>query len=162
MTPTMTPKMRAMIVAASLVAAVGATANAQRSDTTSPLTTTAGVYTAEQATRGETVFKAKCLECHVPTEYTGDAFNSKFVGGTTFDMFELIRSSMPQNDPGSLSKEQYTDLVAYVFSLNALPVGKSELSIDKDAQKAIKIEAKPPLNHTITRSRIHHGSPHIR
>ena len=35
--------------------------------------TLAGVYSETQATRGETVYKTSCLECHVPTDYTGDA-----------------------------------------------------------------------------------------
>lgn len=164
----MTRMTKAVLAAAALVAAAGATAlaptaRAQGGDPPpAAKSTSVGVYTTEQASRGEVVYKAKCLECHVPADYTGDAFASKFVGGTTFDMLELIRSTMPQNDPGSLTREQYTDLVAYFFSINALPAGTVELPTDKDAQKAIKVEAKPPLTHTITRSRIHHGSPHIR
>jgi mono/diheme cytochrome c family protein len=106
--------------------------------------TLAGVYSEAQATRGETVYKSTCLECHVPGDYTGDAFKSKFVGGTAFDMWELIRSTMPQNNPSSLTNEQYTDVVAYLFKLNELPTRSADLPANKDSLKAIKVEAKPP------------------
>jgi mono/diheme cytochrome c family protein len=105
--------------------------------------TLAGVYSEAQAGRGETVYKTNCLECHVPTDYQGDAFKSKFVGGTALDMWEQIRSTMPQNNPGSLTNEQYTDLVAYLFKLNALPTRNADMPANKDSLKAIKVEAKP-------------------
>ena len=127
--------------------------------------TLAGVYTEVQAGRGESVFKASCLECHVPSDYEGDAFKAKFVGGTAFDMFEQIRTSMPQSDPGSLSRQQYADLVAYLFQLNALPAGKNELATEADALKAIKVEAKNPQASQATKSTrmgLRHGPPHIR
>ena len=129
--------------------------------------TKAGVYTDAQADRGEGVFKKSCLECHVPSDYQGDAFKSKFVGGSAFDMFEEIRTSMPQSDPGSLPKQEYADLLAYFFKLNGLPSGKSEVGIDPAALKAIKVEAKDPsllrtTLHTTLQHGFRHGSPHVR
>ncbi len=130
-----------------------------------------GVYTDLQATRGEAVFQKSCLECHVPSDYQGDAFKSKFVGGTAFDMFESIRIAMPQSDPGSLPRQQYADLLAYFFKINALPAGTSEIGIEPDALKSIKVEAKDTLAvragrmgrpAKTPRNGIHHGSPHIR
>ncbi len=108
------------------------------------------------------MFKKSCLECHVPDDYIGDAFKSKFVGGTVYDMWEQIRSSMPQADPGSLTKEQYTDLVAYLFQLNALPTRDADMPAVVDSLKAIKVEAKPPSVHSTHGKRIRHGSSHIR
>jgi hypothetical protein len=125
--------------------------------------TLAGIYSDAQASRGEGIFNKTCLSCHVPTDYQGDAFQSKFVGGTVFDMFETIRSSMPQDDPGSLTTEQYTDLVAYLFKLNDLPTRAKDLPAVIDSMKAIKVEAKPPqsrLRHDT--GILHHGSSHLR
>lgn len=159
-------------VAAILVVSVCAADVAAQAAPTTPasggLTTLAGVYSDKQAERGEAVYKASCLECHVPSDYTGDAFTAKFVGGTAFDMFEGIRSSMPQNNPGSLSNQQYADLVAYLFKLNGLPARETEMSIEKDSLKAIKVEAKPPtlrsvlLHRTSHGATIYHGPSHIR
>ena len=132
-----------------------------------PSSTKAGVYTDAQADRGEGVFKKSCIECHVASDYQDDAFRSKFVGGSVFDMFEQIRTSMPQSDPGSLPKQEYADLRAYFFKLNGLPSGKSEVGTDPAALKAIKVEAKDPsfritTLHTTLQHGIRHGSPHIR
>lgn len=145
--------------AAVLIVAVAARAGAQAP---APTSTVAGVYTEVQATRGEAVFQKSCSECHVPADYQGDPFKSKFVGGSAFDMFEEIRTSMPQSDPGSLPKQQYADLLAYFFKLNGLPTGKDELGFASDSLKAIKVEAKPSLLHTTLQHGIRHGSPHIR
>jgi mono/diheme cytochrome c family protein len=121
------------------------------------------VYTDAQATRGEGTFNATCLSCHVPSDYTGDSFQSKFVGGTVFDMFDDIRQSMPQDNPGSLTNEQYTDLVAYLFKLNGLPTRDRELPAVIDSLKAIKVEAKPPQSHLRHATGMHHyGSTRIR
>ncbi|HVZ48437.1 MAG TPA: cytochrome c [Gemmatimonadaceae bacterium] len=127
------------------------------------LSTLAGVYTDAQATRGESTFNGTCLSCHVPSDYTGDSFQSKFVGGTVFDMFDDIRQSMPQDNPGSLTNEQYTDLVAYLFKLNGLPTRDRELPAVIDSLKAIKVEAKPPQSHLRHATGMHHyGSTRIR
>lgn len=127
-----------------------------------PASTLAGVYSAAQARRGQEIFQKSCLECHVPSDYTGDAFQSKFAGGTVYDMYEQIRSSMPQEDPGSLTSQQYTDLVAFLFSLNGLPTRSADLPPVVDSLKAIKVQAKPPLVHSQYGARTHHGSSHIR
>lgn len=127
-----------------------------------PVTTLSGVYSVAQARRGGEVFQKSCLECHVPTDYTGDAFQSKFVGGTAYDIYEQIRSSMPQDDPGSLTNQQYTDLVAFLFSLNQFPTRSAELSPVVDSLKAVKVQVRPPLTSSKSGARIHHGSSHIR
>lgn len=159
------------MIVVSVCAAKLAAQTAPPSPAGSAGSTLAGVYSSTQAERGEAVYKASCLECHVPSDYTGDAFTAKFVGGTAYDMFEAIRSSMPQNNPGSLSNQQYTDLVAYLFKLNGLPTREMEMSIDKDSLKAIKVEAKPPAlgsvrtprtQRTTHGVRIANGPSHIR
>lgn len=144
--------------------AVASAPLAAQDTTKAGLTTLAGVYSEAQAARGEIVFKATCLECHVPSDYTDDAFKSKFVGGTVFDMWELIRSSMPQNNPGSLSNAEYTDVVAYLFKLNGLPTREADMPSTADSLKAIKVEAKPPVRllTRITPGVRSHGSSRIR
>lgn len=130
-----------------------------------PVSTLAGVYSEVQAARGEIVYKATCLECHVPEDYTDEAFKSKFVGGTVFDMWDLIRSSMPQNNPGSLSNTEYTDVVAYLFKLNGLPAREADMPSAADSLKTIKVEAKTPAHHfTLTTPGVRrvHGSSRIR
>jgi hypothetical protein len=50
---------------------------------------------------------------------------------------------MPVDNPGRLSREQYTDIVAYLFKLNRLPPGDRPLPADDEGLKQVRIEAKP-------------------
>jgi hypothetical protein len=46
---------------------------------------------------------------------------------------------MPQDKPGSLSRPQTADIVAYILNFNKAPAGKIDLPGDTDLLKAIKI-----------------------
>jgi hypothetical protein len=46
---------------------------------------------------------------------------------------------MPQDKPGSLSRQQTTDIVAYVLGFNKAPAGQTDLPSDAELLKAIKI-----------------------
>jgi mono/diheme cytochrome c family protein len=100
----------------------------------------AGVYTAAQATRGVAVYRSKCASCHAPNRFTDDFFYASFAGKPLWEMFDVISDSMPEDDPGSLSKEQYADVIAYLLQLNKFPPGETDLPTDKDALSAILFE----------------------
>jgi hypothetical protein len=55
------------------------------------------------------------------------------------DLFDRIRVSMPQDKPGSLSRQQAADLVAYILGFNKVPAGHTELPGDAEILKGIKI-----------------------
>lgn len=99
-----------------------------------------GVYTAAQADRGIAIFKSKCASCHAPNRFTDDFFYSSFAGKPLWEMFDVISDSMPEDDPGSLKKEEYADVIAYLLKLNNFPTGPEELPTDKDALSAILME----------------------
>src|SRR4051812_42248966 len=109
-----------------------------------------GVYTEEQAKRGEPLYSEQCASCHgpelmcgemAPPLATGD-FLAGWDGLTVGDLFERIRISMPQNNPGSLSGHQTPPILAFIFSANKFPAGQTELSNQGMALKDIKFEAK--------------------
>jgi mono/diheme cytochrome c family protein len=99
-----------------------------------------GVYTAAQADRGQAVFGSKCASCHAPNRFTDDLFYTSFAGKPLWEMFDVISDSMPEDNPGSLKKEEYADVIAYLLKLNNFPTGSSDLPIDKDALSAILME----------------------
>jgi S-disulfanyl-L-cysteine oxidoreductase SoxD len=101
-----------------------------------------GAYTEAQARRGEGVFRKVCNECHESTEYSGPSFEKVWTGQTAFDLFELIRSTMPNDNPGRLKRQEYVEVVAYILSLNAYPPGKSALPSSDDGLRAVRLEAK--------------------
>jgi len=51
---------------------------------------------------------------------------------------------MPNDDPGSLSRQQSADYLAYILLANRFPAGKSELAIDIEMLKQIRFEASKP------------------
>jgi hypothetical protein len=116
-------------------------------------TLSSGVYTAAQAGRGEGVYKMSCQSCHAKTEYTGDTFKVAWVSKTVFDVFDQIRSQMPEDNPGSLERQQYIDVVAYIFSLNAYPTGANEMPGDDAGLKKIRID-NPPASTASSTTRI--------
>ena len=58
-----------------------------------------------------------------------------------------IRSTMPQDKPGSLSRAQNADILAFMLSANKFPTGTAELGTNAMMLKAIKFEAKKPGAH---------------
>ena len=106
-------------------------------------TTRAGVYTAEQAERGRMTYALSCRSCHTAASHTGVTFAKWWKDRTVADLFGFMSTQMPKNDPGSLEKEQYADVVAYLLKMNAMPVGTTELLADSSALAQIRIELPP-------------------
>ena len=104
---------------------------------------TSGVFSQKQAERGEGSYKTVCQACHAKTEYTGDKFKTQWVSKTAYDVFNQIRTTMPDDNPGSLERQEYVDLVAYIFSLNAYPAGEADLPADDDGLKKVRIDNPP-------------------
>jgi hypothetical protein len=101
-----------------------------------------GVYTDGQASRGDNEHQANCTSCHSTTNYAGAAFVKAWVGRTAFDLFDQLRTTMPDDTPGSLSQQQYVDIVAYILKINGYPSGTDSLSTDPEALRLIRIEAR--------------------
>ena len=114
-----------------------------------------GVYTEAQATRGESEQQNNCAACHGTEKYSGDAFTKAWFGRTAFDLFDQIKTTMPDDNPGGLSVQQYTDVVAYIFKINGIPAGTDSLSSDPEALRQIRIEPKPPTQTSLRPSNPH-------
>jgi mono/diheme cytochrome c family protein len=109
-----------------------------------------GVYTTQQAARGKTLYGEECAKCHGENlsggdgspELSGAEFLSRWNGKTLGTLFNLVRKTMPTDDPGRLSTRQYADLVAFLLSSNGFPAGDKELENNADALNDIRIEEK--------------------
>jgi mono/diheme cytochrome c family protein len=114
-----------------------------------------GVYTEAQAKRGEALYRQSCASCHgVALEgietagpLTGARFTANWNGVTVGDMFERVRMSMPNDRPGTLSRQQTADVLSYVFSVNRFPAGKAELARQTELLKQIKFDATKPTRN---------------
>jgi S-disulfanyl-L-cysteine oxidoreductase SoxD len=109
-----------------------------------------GVYTDEQATRGQAIYRKECASCHGPEltggesapPLTGSAFLANWNGLTVGDLFERMRVSMPQDDPGRVSRQQHADILAFLLKANRFPSGKPELDKQTEVLKLIRFEAE--------------------
>jgi mono/diheme cytochrome c family protein len=96
-------------------------------------------YTIEQANRGAMVYRDVCSECHEALEYTGGDFRTKWNGRSLFDLVDLLRNTMPDENPGTLSRQQYSDVVAYMMKLNGVAPGKAPVPTDDEALRKVRI-----------------------
>lgn len=103
-----------------------------------------GVYTSDQAARGERVFKAKCASCHYPARFTGEDLFKAWAGKPLAELFSVMRESMPEDNPGTLPVQEYGDALAYFLSLNKFPTGSEELVATDEAMGAILFERPKP------------------
>ena len=113
-----------------------------------------GVFTEEQARRGQALYSRECAVCHggdltgadeVPA-LAGPAFLANWDGLTMNDLFERVRVSMPPNKQGRLSRQQIVDLLSHVLNVNSFPAGKAELDPKAEMLKQIRIVATKPAN----------------
>jgi mono/diheme cytochrome c family protein len=100
-----------------------------------------GVYSAEQAGRGQAVFESKCGDCHEAERFKGSAFLESWIGEPLVSLYDLIGTTMPADNPGTLSPQQYADIIAFMLKMNEYPSGQEELKGSKDAMSAIRIDA---------------------
>lgn len=133
-----------MVLRSVLILAVVSTAQAQDTTATSTaLTVSKGVYSAAQAERGEKVFQRVCVECHELGEFMERLFDKEWLGKTVFDFFDLVKTTMPDDKPGTLKSEDVLDVLGYIFKLNAYPAGTADLPSEPEKMKQIQIDARP-------------------
>ena len=111
-----------------------------------------GVYTEDQAKRGEPIYSKECAACHgaelmgdeSAPPLTGGAFLANWNGLTLGDLFDRIKKTMPQSAPGKLTRQQNADVLAFMLSRNKFPSGKTELYKQSEMLKEIRFESQKP------------------
>jgi len=111
-----------------------------------------GVYTEDQAKRGEPIYRKECAPCHgdmltggeSAPPLTGGAFLANWNGLTMGDLFDRIRKTMPQTNPGRLTRQQDADILAFMLRANKFPAGKTELYRQSEMLKEIRFESAKP------------------
>jgi S-disulfanyl-L-cysteine oxidoreductase SoxD len=117
-----------------------------------------GVFTAEQARRGQVAYTGPCDRCHgykldgasddpdmLPAPpVAGAKFLRKWSGRTLASLFEYLRTTMPANNPGYLSDAEVADIVAYMLSVSGMPAGDDALRPERGALASVVIEAQSP------------------
>lgn len=111
-----------------------------------------GVYTEEQAVRGEQVYEDECSFCHLD-DLMGDAFASPLVddaftvrweGGHIGDLMTVIQVTMPADRPATLTNEAVADVIAFLLKMNDYPTGDAELAADPAELESIVFTSPEP------------------
>jgi len=111
-----------------------------------------GIFTAAQAERGAMVYNDTCVPCHGPDlggsdlapSLTGADFAMNWNDMNVAELFDRVSMSMPLTAPGSLTAQQYADVVAFVLQKNGAPAGAEEMPAKKELLSAVKFTAKKP------------------
>ena len=111
-----------------------------------------GIYSADQAHRGEALYQKQCVSCHGSAldgtgpypPLSGDDFLSKYEGQPALNLYDMIQKLMPATKPGSLSRPEAADLLAYILSFNKFPAGKADLPSDEDSLKKLVLPKPAP------------------
>jgi cytochrome c len=142
--------LRLALAASAVGSMCGALAQAAVSETASIRD---GVFTAEQARRGQVAYTGPCDRCHgykldgasedpdmLPAPpVAGPKFLRKWNGRSLAALVDYLRATMPANNPGYLSDSEWVDIVAYMLMVSRMPAGAEPLQPDRKALASVII-----------------------
>ncbi|HWT06611.1 MAG TPA: PQQ-binding-like beta-propeller repeat protein [Xanthomonadales bacterium] len=96
-----------------------------------------GAYTRAQAASGQLVYVQHCLKCHganleggAGAVLMGPRFGASLAKGkmSAPALFQFVSGAMPLDAPGTLTEQQYLDVLAFILEKNAYAPGSSPLT----------------------------------
>ncbi len=130
------------------LAAITAVGSA-RSGSQEATTTREGIYALDQARRGELIYRQQCSACHRDDllgntidggpPLRGLEFTTRWQGVSVETMLSQVEELMPLKEPGSLSRQEYVDVLSFILWANAVPAGESELPTSSAALQQIVV-----------------------
>ncbi len=116
-----------------------------------------GVYSSPQAERAQLIYQAQCAMCHgnalegasEGSPLTGEGFLLNWSGQPLSDLVDKIENTMPFGAPGSLSRQQATDLTAYILQAGEFPAGQADLAEDALAAITLPTVSASPGNDSL-------------
>jgi mono/diheme cytochrome c family protein len=95
-------------------------------------------YSADQAEQGRAVYGQRCISCHGDDmtggvgggpPLTGDYFFGLWGEQPLSTVYSFIKSAMPEDNAGSLSNTQVTQVLAYILQFNGFSAGDAEMAV---------------------------------
>ncbi len=104
--------------------------------------------TEGQRMRGREHFNRHCSACHgedlngraSAPALAGSAFRLRWASASVRDLYDNVRTTMPQANPGSLKRQAYLDIVAYLLDVNNAAVPEDALRDDPGVLSSMKIQ----------------------
>jgi hypothetical protein len=130
---------RAAIICVTLAAALAAQEPAQKIWT--------GIYTEEQAGRGQEHFAKSCSNCHNADlngndrgpALKGDRFLGNWLNGSVGSLFSKIRFFMPATYPETVPDGDKIEILSFLLKVNGFPSGAGVLPLDQEELDKIPI-----------------------
>jgi len=104
-------------------------------------------FTTEQVERGRAEYLSSCALCHGQNlndgpfgqPLRGSYFRDRWAGHTVERLFDQMRSTMPPDRIGQLSRQTYVDLIAFLIDANGAPSSDEPLPTDSELLAALYI-----------------------
>jgi len=104
------------------------------------------LFTAGQAELGKKTYEEKCAFCHAPdlNGRAGPALRGKFFAAPSHgyklrDIFKIVAENMPATAPGSLSHEEYVQIMAYILLNNGYPAGEAAMTFEEISRSKVPL-----------------------
>jgi S-disulfanyl-L-cysteine oxidoreductase SoxD len=105
------------------------------------------VFTEEQGKRGQALYGEYCAPCHgadlggtqVAPLLSGADFITGWNDRSVGELFDRLRLTMPEDNPGRLTRQEYADITAFMLKSNGARAGAKTLDPDDEAQQRIRI-----------------------
>ena len=136
---------RSALSVGALALALIARAAAEPGAQTAGRTVSDGAYTEAQAERGKTLYEQHCAFCHLSDlrgqgfapSLVEDTFLQRWQDGNLGDLLTIVKATMPQDKPASLTDKEYGEIVAYLLKANNYVAGQQELIPDPAVLKDV-------------------------
>ena len=103
-----------------------------------------GLYTDQQAMRGQALYQGRCAGCHGPNlagrtgpPLSGDDVLANWDSHPLLDLANKIFKTMPRDDTDPLTPQQSADLLAYILQAGKFPSGRAELLLNETVLKDV-------------------------
>lgn len=105
-------------------------------------------FTAAQVAAGKAAYNSNCAVCHgssmtngtFGTPLAGEYFKNAWAGKTVQAIFDRAQKTMPPAAPGSLPKDSYANIVAYILETNGAKAGDTALPAGGEALNKMTIK----------------------
>ncbi|GAJ28588.1 c-type cytochrome [Acidomonas methanolica] len=95
------------------------------------------LFTEDQAKAGAKEYADNCSQCHgddlsgmAGPALKGPNFASAKANFHVSDIYAIVSKNMPATNPGSLTTDQYVNIMAFLLQQNGMPAGSTKLTAD--------------------------------
>lgn len=97
-------------------------------------------YLPSQADRGAQIYQSSCALCHGPGTLVGEGFVTQWNNRRLYDLYALVRGTMPLDNPAGMKDGEYLDVIAYLLRANKhASAGLDSLRADTATLRKTKI-----------------------